>query len=166
MRESIILGIDPGTRITGYGAVKGSSHGLNAIDFGCIRPPASLPTSERYLILYESLEKLIERLQPDAIAVETQFVYKNVQSAMKLGIARGMVILAAAKKKLPLYEYAPKRAKQAVVGNGAASKYQVQKMIQMLLQLNSMPEPEDAADALALAICHLHHSTSIGKLFL
>lgn len=152
----IILGIDPGTRITGYGVIETSSSVHKPLDFGCIRPPPTLPLEKRYLIIYEGLVALIEKYRPTAIAVETQFVQKNVQSAMKLGMAKGMVLLAAAKNGIPLFEYAPKKAKLAIVGHGSASKEQVQKMCQMLLRLPEVPTPEDAADALALAICHAH----------
>jgi len=150
----IILGIDPGTRITGYGLIRLSKTGIEPIDYGCIRPPAALPLSQRYRIIFEAVEQLIHKFQPQAMAVETQFVLKNAQSAIKLGMARGMAVLAAARANIEVHEYAPKRAKQAVVGNGSASKQQVQKMIAALLRLPQMPEPEDAADALALAICH------------
>lgn len=153
MEGEIILGIDPGTRITGYGVISSSARPL---DFGCIRPPPHLDLHFRYHILFESLEALIQKYSPTAIAVESQFVLKNAQSAIKLGMAKGMVFLAAAKYKIPLYEYAPKKAKLAVCGNGSASKYQVQRMVQMLLKLPSLPEPEDAADALSLAICCAH----------
>ncbi len=155
-KEIVILGIDPGTRVTGYGLIKLKFNGYAALDFGCIRPPSTADSSERYLIIFNAIEKLLDSYCPDAVAVETQFVHKNAQSSMKLGMARGMVILAAAKRKISLYEYAPKKAKLAVVGNGAASKEQVQKMIQLLLRLPSLPYPEDAADALALALCHAH----------
>ena len=151
--KEIVLGIDPGTRVTGYGAI---SEDLKPIDFGCIRPPPKLSLAMRYKILFESVEALIERLNPTAVAVEGQFVLKNPQSAIKLGMAKGMVYLAAARKQIPVYEFAPKKAKLAVVGNGSASKFQVQKMIQSLLHLPQIPQPEDAADALALAICCLH----------
>jgi crossover junction endodeoxyribonuclease RuvC len=151
----IILGIDPGTRITGYGIIKmGNNSSFEPIDFGCIRPPVNLTLPARYLILFNSLESLLEKYLPNAVAVETQFFYKNVKSIMKLGMVRGIVLLAAAKHQIPIYEYAPKKAKLAVVGNGSASKEQVQKMIQLLLKLPSLPEPEDAADALSLAVCH------------
>lgn len=150
----IILGIDPGTRITGYGILKAHSTLLEPLDFGCIRPPVNLSDPERYLALFEGVDKLLERYQPQAISVETQFVYKNVQSALKLGMARGAVLIAAGRRGIPVFEYAPKKAKLAVVGNGSASKEQVQKMVQLLLKLPILPEPEDAADALALAICH------------
>jgi crossover junction endodeoxyribonuclease RuvC len=150
----IILGIDPGTRITGYGVIKIGKPQLEPIDFGCIRPPIHLDLPARYLALFNGLEDLLDRYSPDAVAVETQFVYKNVQSAIKLGMARGVVLLAAARRAIPIYEYTPRKAKLAVVGNGGASKEQVQRMIQLLLNLPSLPEPEDAADALALAVCH------------
>ncbi|HSX03933.1 MAG TPA: crossover junction endodeoxyribonuclease RuvC [Rhabdochlamydiaceae bacterium] len=154
--EPIILGIDPGTKVTGYGLIKLKFNAYEALDFGCIRPPATADFSEKYLIIFNSIEKLLDTYLPDAVAVETQFMYKNAQSCIKLGMARGMVVLAAAKRKISLYEYAPKKAKLAVIGNGSASKQQVQKMIQLLLHLPTLPEPEDAADALALALCHAH----------
>lgn len=154
-KKEIILGIDPGTRITGYGVIQISNAPV-ALDFGCIRPPPTHSLEQRYKIIFESIEALIEQYSPTLIAVESQFVLKNVQSAIKLGMAKGMVLLAAARKNIPVLEFAPKKAKQAVVGNGSASKSQVQRMIQTLLRLPVMPEPEDAADALALAICASH----------
>ncbi|MBN1915301.1 MAG: crossover junction endodeoxyribonuclease RuvC [Parachlamydiales bacterium] len=154
MPSEIILGIDPGTRITGYGILRMPT--MDPIDFGIIRPTPQLPLAQRYLIIYESVISLIRQHSPVAISIETQFVKKNAQSAMKLGMARGMIILAAAQNNIPLFEYAPKKAKLAVVGIGSASKRQVQKMVQMLLHLPTPPSPEDAADALALAICHAH----------
>lgn len=156
-KKTIILGIDPGTRITGYGLIDESQ---KPIDFGCIRPPAKEILANRYKILFESVERLIERYEPSAIAIESQFVMKNVQSTLKLGMAKGMVYLAAARKGIPIYEFAPKKAKLAIVGHGSASKMQVQKMIQALLGLAKPPEPYDAADALALAICCSHHLRS------
>ncbi len=150
----IILGIDPGTQITGYGFIRKEPSHILALDYGCIRPPHALPLAERYRIIYESLVIIIDQHKPDIMAVESQFVLKNPQTAIKLGMAKGMAILAAAQRGIPVFEYAPTRAKMAVVGNGHASKWQVQKMIQILLHLPTPPEPEDAADALALAICH------------
>lgn len=152
----IVIGIDPGTRITGYGVLTWKK-GFSLIDFGCIRPPATLSLEQRYHILFESLETLLEKYKPNALSVESQFVLKNPQSAIKLGMAKGMALLAAARQGIPTYEFAPKKAKQAVVGKGQASKYQVQKMIQTLLNLKEPPEPEDAADALCLAICAINH---------
>lgn len=157
--SKIILGIDPGTRITGYALIRVSSGKIEPIDFGAIRPRIDLTLPERYLIIFEAVEQLLNLHPVEAVAVETQFVYKNVQSALKLGMARGSILIAAARKKTPIFEYTPKKAKLAVVGNGNASKKQVQDMIQLLLQLPSPPEPEDAADALALAICHANTLT-------
>lgn len=152
----IILGIDPGTRITGYGIIDYHPHGTTALDFGCIRPPLSATSSKKYLIIYEGIKSLVESFKPEAVAVEGQFVHKNALSAMKLGMARAMAILVAEMAGIPIFEYAPKKAKKAVVGHGSASKEQVQRMIQALLNLNELPTPEDAADALALALCHAH----------
>jgi crossover junction endodeoxyribonuclease RuvC len=155
--DMIILGIDPGTCITGYGIIKFSSHKMEPLDYGCIKPPKDFSLYKRYLIIYEALEELIEIYKPHSIAIENQFVSKNAQSALKLGMAKGLAILAATKKDIPIYEYAPKQAKLAVIGKGNASKEQVQKMMQMLLGLKKPPTPQDAADALSLAICHQHH---------
>lgn len=153
---TIILGIDPGTRITGYGILSVGTSKHEPIDFGAIRPPPTLPLPQRYKILFEGIEELILRYRPNALAVEAQFVLKNVQSALKLGMAKGMVYLLSARHEIPLYEFAPSRAKKAILGQGHASKPQVQKMIQTLLSLPQPPTPEDAADALALAICCAH----------
>lgn len=159
----IIIGIDPGTQVTGYGVIKVSGRDFHAVDYGCVRPPVRLKLSERYLILFNALEELLEKYRPTVLAVETQYVHKNVQSAIKLGMARGTAIIAAKRKGLQVFEYAPSKAKLAVVGNGGASKQQVQGMVKLLLNLKTLPKPEDAADALALAICHANsqlHSVS------
>ena len=152
----IILGIDPGTCITGYGVISHSHKSQIALGYGCIRPPKQGSAPEKYRAIFESIETLIETYKPDVLSVETQFVYKNAQSAMKLGMARGMALLAAARRNIPIFEYAPKKAKMAITGHGSANKEQVQKMIQLLLKLPTLPQPEDAADALALALCHAH----------
>jgi crossover junction endodeoxyribonuclease RuvC len=154
--EIIILGVDPGTLVTGYGVIRQTERYWEPLDFGCICPPRKLKTQERYLIIFEGIDHLLEKYQPQAVSVETQFVHKNVQSALKLGMARGAVIIAAARRGIEVFEYAPTKAKQAIVGNGGASKFQVQKMVQMQLKLSQIPEPADAADALALALCHAH----------
>ncbi|MBS0628488.1 MAG: crossover junction endodeoxyribonuclease RuvC [Verrucomicrobia bacterium] len=160
--DLIILGIDPGTCLTGYGIIKYAPHRQQVIDFGCIRPPPKKLLSHRYLIIFNGLSDLMDKYKPQAVSIETQFVSKNPQGAIKLGMARGMAVLAATQRNIPIYEYAPKRAKQAAVGNGSASKEQVQKMMQILFNLPHPPEPEDAADALALALCH-GHTLSITK---
>lgn len=152
--HDIIIGIDPGTTITGYGIIQLIGSSYKALDFGCIRPPAGLKLSDRYLIIFEGIEELLKRYSPHALAIETQFVQHNVQSAIKLGMARGIAIIAAKRQGIPVFEYTPMRAKRAVVGNGRASKKQVQGMVQRLLRLTNPPTPEDASDALSLAICH------------
>lgn len=168
-KPQIILGVDPGTQVTGYGVIRAKDRFWEPVDFGAIRPPRLAQGHEKYLVIFEAIEHLIETFHPEAIAVETQFVYKNVQSAMKLGMARASVLIAAARNKVPVFEYAPKKAKLAVVGHGAASKQQVQQMVQMQLKLPCLPEPADAADALALAICHAYYkdisclSSSVGN---
>lgn len=153
----IIIGIDPGTQKTGYGIIEFSGTAYRAIDYGCIVPPRKEMLSRRYLIIFNALGELLERYRPQALAVETQYVDKNVQSALKLGQARGIAIVAAKQRGISIYEYAPTQAKKAVVGKGHASKEQVQAMVQLLLQLKAPPLPHDAADALALALCHAHH---------
>jgi crossover junction endodeoxyribonuclease RuvC len=153
MNHTTILGIDPGTRITGYGIVRSHMSKMIPLDFGCIRTNPASSSAEKYFSLFVAIEELIEIHCPDVVAVETQFVYKNVQSAIKLGMARGAALIASAKRNIPVYEYAPKRIKRAL-GAGNANKKEVQRLVQFLLGLPAVPEPEDAADALAIAVCH------------
>lgn len=150
----MILGVDPGTHITGYGVIAKGQGKWKAIDYGCIKPPKSMKLSERYLEIHYGIDQLIETYAPEVLVVETQFVHKNVQSAIKLGMARGVILLSALRKGVKVVEYAPAKAKKAVVGRGNATKAQVQSMTQRLLELEEIPEPEDAADALMLALCH------------
>ena len=153
--EKCIFGVDPGTIITGFGIIQiNEKNFFSVIDYGCIRPPSSYPLPQRYRIIYESIVELIEKYKPDDIVIETQYIHKNPQSGIKLGMARGMAVLAAALKEIPIFEYAPARAKCAVTGSGRASKEKMQKMVQNILRLPFTPAPPDAADALALAICH------------
>ncbi len=152
--EELILGIDPGTGTTGFGIIRIVNGKFVVVDYGCIRPTASKPLPERHKQIFEGVSALIEKYAPIALAIETQYVKNNVTSALKLGMARGVAMLAATLRQIPVFEYAPTVAKRAVVGKGNASKQQVQGMIKMLLSLSKIPEPEDAADALALAICH------------
>lgn len=151
----IIIGIDPGTRFTGFGLIHFKDGRYEVIDYGVIQPPLKAPLEKRYLAIFTALEHLIQKYKPSHLAIETQFVDKNVQSAIKLGMARGVCLLAAAKAGIFVSEYSPTMTKKAVVGKGHASKKQMQKMVQLLLNLNSEIK-EDAADALALAICHFH----------
>jgi crossover junction endodeoxyribonuclease RuvC len=156
--KQVIIGIDPGTRITGYGIVVHDEEGMRAVDYGCIRPPVSLKLSERYLIIYNGINHLLDTFSPDVLVIETQYIdqRKDVQSIIKLGGVCGFIIVSAKSRGIPIFQYAPTQAKLAVVGQGKASKSQVQRMTQHLLQLKEMPQPEDAADALALALCHAH----------
>jgi len=152
-----ILGIDPGTRITGYGIISTDLSSFHSLDYGAICPPPKLPLFKRQLIIYESISHLLDIHSIDAIAIESQYVSKNPQSALKLGMAKGVTVLAGTKRGIPVFEYAPTQAKNAVVGTGKATKEQVGRMIQALLHLSELPHPEDASDALALAICHANN---------
>ena len=151
----IVLGIDPGTIKTGYALIQVTDSGMKIIDYGCIRPPVKDLLSDRYFILFQSIGELIDRHHPALVVLETQYVNKNVQSAIKLGMARGVAMIAAKQRGCQIFEFSPTQAKKAVVGNGSASKEQVQGMLKMLLQLQTLPQ-EDAADALALAVCYIH----------
>lgn len=151
----IILGIDPGTQSTGFGLLKKEGSQLQVIDFGVITTSPKLELRIRYHLLFESLEELLQKYHPDIISVETQFFHRNAQNTIKISMARAMVLLASSRAKIPLYEYPPKKAKLAVVGSGSAPKERVQKMLQLQLGIQQKI-PEDAADALALAICYIH----------
>jgi crossover junction endodeoxyribonuclease RuvC len=150
----LIMGIDPGTVVTGYAVIRREAVRCSAVDYGNIRPPNKEKLSQRYALIYQGVDQLLRRFRPDVVAVETQFVAKNPQSSLKLGMARGMILLAATQQGIPVFEYSPCRAKQAVTGNGRASKQQVQGMVTQLLGLSAIPESEDTADALAIALCH------------
>jgi len=149
-----IIGIDPGTLVTGYGIIEYSDNSYQAVDYGCIRPPAKMLLSERYRIIYEGVQKLIKKYTPTQMSIESIFYSKNPLSSIKLGQARGVILLAASEAGVSIYEYSPRRIKQAVVGNGGAAKVQLQGMIKHLLTLDELPEPMDVSDALATAVCH------------
>lgn len=155
-----IIGIDPGFAITGYGVVEYIGNKFSIVDVGTICTEASLELSDRLLTLSNSLEELITKYKPDAMAVEELFFNTNVKTAIKVGHGRGVALLAAAKANIKVYEYTPLQVKQAVVGYGRAKKEQVQQMVKVLLNLEKIPKPDDAADALAVAICHAHSSGS------
>ncbi len=153
----LVIGLDPGTAITGYGIVRDDEEGgLLAVDYGVIETPSNLPMPERLLKLYQGLSEIIDLHRPENSAVEKLFFQKNVKTAISVGQARGVALLALAEKQLPISEYAPMEVKQAVAGYGGADKKQVQLMVKALLNLETLPRPDDAADALAVAICHLH----------
>lgn len=152
----IILGIDPGTATTGFGVIeksKNKSQKLKVIDYGCIKTSANSSTAERLDKLYKELNSLINKYKPDIAAVEDIFFFKNLKTAIKVSQARGVILLAIAKKKIKLAEFTPLQVKQAVACYGRAEKLQVQKMVKTLLGLKEIPKPDDAADALAVAIC-------------
>jgi crossover junction endodeoxyribonuclease RuvC len=150
-----VLGVDPGSRITGYGIIVKEGNRLIHVDNGAIFTDSRKDFSLRLLTIYRGLTEVIDRYRPDAMAVENIFFATNVQSALKLGQARGAAIVAGVNAGLPVYEYTALQVKQAVVGHGRAAKEQVQKMLQALLRLPETAQ-EDASDALAVAICHAH----------
>lgn len=156
----IILGIDPGIATMGYGIIKYFQGSFNYITCGAISTPAGERVERRLALIYDQLNRLIKTYQPNALAVEELFFNTNQKTAINVAQARGIVLLSAERAGIPLYEYTPLQVKQAVVGYGRAEKHQVMEMTKLLLSLNQRPKPDDAADALALAICHAHNSTS------
>jgi len=155
----LALGIDPGTAITGYGLVRQAENGdLQALAHGVIQTMPDIPLPERLVVIYRETVRLLEQYQPDTAAVEKLFFQKNVRTAISVGQARGVVLLALAQAKVPIGNYTPMEVKQAVAGYGNADKQQVQHMVRALLNLEEIPRPDDAADALAVAITHLHIS--------
>ena len=157
------IGIDPGTAITGYGLVRESADGsLTVVDYGAILTGADQPMSRRLTSLYDQLNAILFLHQPDCGAVEKLFFARNVRTALSVGQARGVVLLALERAGVTLAEYTPLEVKQAVAGYGGADKNQVQQMVKVLLELEEIPQPDDAADALAIAICHLHSARMRG----
>ncbi len=152
----LILGIDPGTAIMGYGLIEKKGQNLLPVVYSCWRTPADLPMAQRLKILYDSLEDLLLKFSPDVMAVEELFFNRNTTTAIAVGQARGVVLLSAARNNIEVFEYTPLQVKQAVVGYGKADKQQVQFMVRALLSLQEIPKPDDTADALAIAICHAH----------
>lgn len=154
---TLILGLDPGTATTGFGLVdQDSGGGLHAIEYGIIQTPAGLPDSERLVILYQRMREIILLHRPQGSAVEKLFFQKNVRTAITVSQARGVILVSLAEAGLEIGEYTPNEIKQAVTGYGGADKNQVQEMVRTLLNLEIIPKPDDAADALAVAITHLH----------
>lgn len=151
-----VIGIDPGTAITGWGVVEGDGNELQLITCGVITTPAGTPLPQRLQVIYRQLTELIEQWQPDASAIEELFFSKNAKTALAVGHGRGAAMLALANAGLPIAEYKPLEVKQALTGYGGADKMQMQQMVKLLLALDDIPRPDDAADALAVAICHLH----------
>lgn len=153
----LVIGLDPGTATTGYGLVREAADGsLQVVTYGVITTPAKMPMPERLAQLHSELQQLLLLHKPDTSAVEKLFFQKNVTTAISVAQARGAALLALAQAGVEVVEYTPNEVKQAVAGYGSAGKRQVQEMVRTLLQLEAIPRPDDAADALAVAICHLH----------
>ena len=150
-----ILGIDPGTVVVGYGVIDSEGDEMTLVCFNALTCPQRSPMGERLSYFYNELSEIISRYRPDAVAVESPFMAKNARSALAIGKAQAVAILAAANQGIPTYEYTPTQIKQRAAGYGASSKEQVQEMVKLQLGLAEVPQPNDAADALAVAICHL-----------
>ncbi len=151
-----VFGIDPGSQCTGYGVIELTSGKLKSISWGALRSPAKLDFPGRLKLIYDGLTDLIQQYDPDEVAVEDLFFAVNAKSTLKLGQTRGVALLSAVKLGKPISEYSPLEVKQSVVGYGRADKSQVRSMVKVLLSLEENPEPHDASDALAIAICHAH----------
>lgn len=160
----IILGIDPGLAIMGYGIIHYEGNRFKTIEYGAITTPSTMPTPMRLKKIYEELNEVINKYSPDAVAIEELFFNTNVKTAILVAHARGVAVLAAANNNKEIFEYTPLQVKQGVVGYGRADKAQVQQMVKILLNLSEIPKPDDVADALAIAICHAH-SGNFSELF-
>ncbi len=156
-----ILGIDPGYGITGFGLIEAQRGQYRFLQCGAITTPAGMDFSARLEIIYEDMRKLLEMAKPDAVAIEELFFGQNVTTGIGVAQSRGVILLAIRQAGVPVFSYKPMQVKQAVVGYGNATKHQVQDMTKRLLQLQAMPKPDDAADAIAIALCHARSSTSL-----
>lgn len=155
-----ILGLDPGNAITGYGMIEAAAGDYSLVEYGALRTPAGIDASRRLLLLYQALQQLLDKLEPEQVAVEQLFFNKNTTSAVPVGQARGVLLLGCAQRDLPVAEYTPLQVKQALTGYGRAEKGQIQYMVCRLLRLDAPPQNDDAADALAIAITHAHYYRS------
>lgn len=157
-----ILGIDPGTGITGWGVIeneqKSSARGgtIKLVDYGVIKTSSGLDAAMRLKDIYDEMTGILEKYSPDEVAIEDLFFFKNQKTVIKVGQARGVVIVACVNKDLPVFDYTPLQVKQAITGYGRAEKKQMQKMISLVLHMPEVPKSDDAADALSVAVCHLH----------
>ena len=153
----LIMGLDPGSAITGYGLIAAEHGDYSMLDYGVLRTEPGSTDAQRLVLLYDKLRALLSDKQPDCIAVEQLFFNRNVTTAVPVGQARGVLLLGCAQAGLPIAEYTPLQVKQALTGYGRADKAQIQYMVTRLLKLSAVPKPDDAADALAIAITHAHH---------
>lgn len=158
------MGVDPGYAITGFGIIEQIGNRFRILEYGVVSTPAGMPFPERLLAIDTRVSELVEKHRPDIMAVEELFFNTNVTTAIKVGHARGIVLLGAARAGIPAFEYTPMQVKMAVVGYGKARKEQVQQMVKVLLGMESVPKPDDAADALAVAICQAHMGTLQGRM--
>lgn len=163
--KMIILGIDPGYAIVGYGVINYEANRFQVLDYGAITTPAGMPFVERLDVIDRDLNMIFEKYHPQAMAIEKLFYNTNAKTVIDVAQARGVTVLAAYRNKAEIFEYTPLQVKQSVVGYGRAEKKQVQEMTRVILNLEKVPKPDDTADALAMAICHAHSSGSLmGKL--
>ena len=156
-----ILGIDPGVAIVGFGVVDSEVGTQHMVQYGAINTPANTPLATRLVQIEQDLMELLQQFKPDEVAIEELFFSKNITTGIAVAHARGVILATVEKAGIPLYEYTPMQVKQAVVGYGLAEKNQVMDMTKRLLKLRSIPKPDDAADALAIAICHARSATSL-----
>ena len=156
-----ILGLDPGIAIVGFGVIEAQRGQFHSLTYGAIRTEAGFPLSERLEIIYNDLTQLLDSLRPDAVAVEELFFNTNITTGISVAHGRGILLLACRQKDIPIYEYTPLQVKQSVVGYGRAEKRQVMEMVRRMLHLTEVPKPDDAADALAIALCHGRAATSL-----
>ncbi|MFV0388764.1 MAG: crossover junction endodeoxyribonuclease RuvC [Pyrinomonadaceae bacterium] len=159
-----VLGIDPGSRVLGWGIVEGAGMKYRGIAYGTIKSDPKLPFASRLANIYSGLLEIVTQFEPDVLSIEEAFYAQNVKVALKLGQVRGVVLLLGENCGHTIAEYSPRLIKKTVVGYGNAEKQQVQEMVRILLKLKAIPEPHDAADALAIAICHFHHALPVEKL--
>ena len=156
-----ILGIDPGVAIVGFGVVDSEGGTQRMVQYGAINTPANTPLAARLVLIEQDLTELLEQFKPDEVAIEELFFSKNITTGIAVAHARGIILATVEKAGVPIYEYTPMQVEQAVVGYGLAEKNQVMDMTKRLLKLRSVPKPDDAADALAIAICHARSATSL-----
>lgn len=159
----IVIGIDPGLALMGFGVVESNGYRFKMIDYGVVETPAHTPEPDRLLMLWQGLNELLDKYKPDAVGIEELFFNKNVKTAISVGQARGVALLAVKNNGIPLFEYTPLQVKQAVVGYGRAEKKQIQMMVKTILNLKDIPKPDDAADALAVAITHINNAAMLKK---
>lgn len=152
----IIIGIDPGYAIVGIGVIEYKGNKFRTLEYNAITTPAGMPTTERLKKIYQEMDAYLDKYNPDSVAIEELFFNSNQKTAINVAQARGVLLVAVANRGIPIFEYTPLQVKQSVTGYGRADKKQIQTMVKMMLRLNAIPKPDDAADALAIAICHAH----------